>query len=73
MVFQYMKIIVEIAPSLNGAYFRFWSGVKLPVESIAQNSFLLNKIGQMIETKTIAAWQNVPQTSHAHLVFQSTH
>ena len=73
MLFDYMKIIVEITPSLDGAYFRFWSGVKLPVESIARNSFLLNKTGQMIETKTIAAWQNVPQMSRVHLVFQSWH
>ena len=73
MPFHCMKIIVEITPSLNGAYFRFWSGVKLLIKSIAQNSFLLNKFGQMIETKTIAAWQNVPQMSRVHLVFQSWH
>ena len=73
MPFHCMKIIDEITPSLNGAYFRLWSGVKLPIESIAQNSFLLNKTGQMIETKTITAWQNVSQTSRAHLVFQSWH
>ena len=32
MPFHCMKIIVEITPSLNGAYFRLWSGVKLPIE-----------------------------------------